>query len=155
MMSRLSRLFTVRHIVTHEFPHAPTFHLTEIDGFMKATSEFIEATDWVLVEALMDAVPRTQLTKSTQASDRMQALEGEMGTVIEVIKARGDLDPILLAESQAAWETYAQKEADAHASLVAGGSMYPMVWASARAEEIQRRVAKLRWWAERKEGDLF
>lgn len=59
-----------------------------------------------------------------------------------------------LNASQEAWDTYACKEADLHASLVEGGSMYPLIWASAKVELVEARIKALRWWLSREEGDL-
>lgn len=154
MMANLSRLFTVRHIVTHELPSGPAFHLSEIEGFLKAASEFIEATDWVLVETLRDAVPRTQIEMNAQAGATLNVLEREMDDLISTIKEHGEVDASLLDRTQESWNVYATREAELHASLVAGGSMYGMIWASAKEEETRHRVETLRWWAERAEGDL-
>ncbi|MGO6969545.1 lysozyme inhibitor LprI family protein [Rhizobium leguminosarum] len=154
MMANLSRLFTVRHIVTHELPSEPAFHPSEIDGFLKAAGEFIEATDWVLVETLRNAVPRTQTEMNAQAGAALNVLEREMGDLISAIKERGEVDASLLDGTQEAWNVYAKKEAELRASLVTGGSMYSMIWASAKEEETRSRMETLRWWAERGEGDL-
>lgn len=154
MMAQLTRLFTVRHIVTHEIPREAAFDPGEIDGFFKAATEFVEATAWVLIETKQGAVPQTQAGMNEQAGDDLNRLEGEMKALVATILERGNVRTELLHESQAAWEAYATKEANLHASLVEGGSLYPTIWASAKAEEIRRRIEVLRWWAERQESDL-
>lgn len=154
MMANLSRLFTVRHIVTHELPSEQAFHPSEIVGFLHAAREFIEATDWVLVGTLRDAVPRTQSGMNAQAGASLDVLEKEMDGLITAIKERGEVDTGMLDATQEAWDVYATKEAELHASLVEGGSMYPMIWAGAKEEEIRRRMESLRWWLEREEGQL-
>lgn len=154
MMANLSSLFTVRHIVTHELPSEPAFQTSQIDGFLRAAGEFIEAADWVLVETLRDAVPRTQTEINAQAGASLAAHEREMDDIITSIKERGELDVNLFDKAQEAWEFYATKEAELHASLVAGGSMYSSVWSSAKQEETRRRLDTLRWWMERQEGEL-
>ncbi|QGG91522.1 DUF1311 domain-containing protein [Agrobacterium sp. MA01] len=154
MMSRLSRLFTVRHIVTHELPSAPAFDPDEIGGFLQAAQQFIEASDWVLVDVLRGGVPRTQLEMNTQAGAALAALEDEMVALVTAIKERGGVDPDALEATQLAWDAYATSEANLHASLVEGGSMYSMIWASAKEEETRHRIDVLRWWVERQEGDL-
>jgi len=154
MMSYLSRLFTVRHIVTHELPTDPAFHHLEIEGFFRAARQFIEATDWVIVEVLRGAVPRTQTEMNAQAGASLARLEEEMDDLISKIKERGDVDLEALERTQEAWKVYATKEADLHGALVEGGSMYSMVWASAKEEETRHRIETLRWWAEREDGDM-
>lgn len=154
MMANLSRLFTVRHIVTHELPSEPAFSKSEIVGFLQAASDFIEATDWVLVETLQDAVPRTQGEMNSQAAVSLEVLEKEMNDLIAAIKERGEVDVRMLDATQEAWNVYATKEAELHGSLVEGGSMQPMIWAGAKLEETRRRIEVLRWWARRGEGEL-
>jgi uncharacterized protein YecT (DUF1311 family) len=154
MLRQLSRVFTVRHILTHELPRDPAFDPAEIPGFVAAGGEFLSAIDWVLVQELKGAVARTQTTMNMRAGDTMRALELQMADMVAAIEKRGGIDVELLQRSQDAWQAYARAEADFHASLVAGGSMYPMVWASAQSENIRRRIDTLRWWEEREEGDL-
>ncbi|MGO7902740.1 hypothetical protein ACC719_35580, partial [Rhizobium ruizarguesonis] len=84
----------------------------EIDGFLKAAGEFIEATDWVLVETLRNAVPRTQTEMNAQAGAALNVLEREMGDLISAIKERGEVDASLLDGTQEAWNVYAKKEAE-------------------------------------------
>ncbi|UIY31010.1 lysozyme inhibitor LprI family protein [Neorhizobium galegae] len=89
-----------------------------------------------------------------QAADSVEALESAMADLIGAIKERGEIDTILLDETQEAWKIFATKEAELHASLVSGGSMYSMIWGNTKAEEIRRRIETLRWWIEKEEGDL-
>jgi uncharacterized protein YecT (DUF1311 family) len=87
------------------------------------------------------------------AGDHMQSLEAEMNTLLSAIEARGEISVDLLHGSQEAWDKFSRRQADLHASLVAGGSMYSMIWASARTKEIQHRIDALQWWLEREEGE--
>lgn len=72
MMASFSRLFEVRHVLAHELPSSPVFDPAEASELTAAARVFIEATDWVIVEALHDAVPRTQTSMSISAGDRMR-----------------------------------------------------------------------------------
>lgn len=154
MMRQLTKLFSVRHILTHELPLEPPFDQAEIDEYLVAAKEFVEAIDWVMVEELRGAVPRTQLATNMAAGEIMEAVEAEMSSLLEAIVTNGDVSPELLHASQSAWDEFSRREADLHASLVEGGSMYGMIWASTRAKEVKHRVEALRWWMEREEGDL-
>lgn len=149
MMASLTRLFTVRHILTHELPRDPAFDTDEIAGFLGAAANFIEATDWVIVETLRGAVPRTQIEMNSQAGASLTLLDQEMEHLIALIKHRNQVDGALLDEAQEAWEGYAAKEAQLRASLVEGGSMYPLIWAGAKEEQARYRLETLRWWAEK------
>lgn len=149
MMESLTRLFAVRHIVTHELPNTPAFEIAEIASFLQSAAEFIEAIDWVLVDTLRGSVPRTQIAMNIEAGNSLNLLETEMDKLVTAIKERGEVDHTLLDETQEAWTSFAAKEAKLHASRVEGGSMYPMIWAGAMGEEAKKRIETLRWWAER------
>ncbi|MGX5849979.1 lysozyme inhibitor LprI family protein [Mesorhizobium sp. PL10] len=152
-IANLSRLFEVRHIVTHELPSQESYDADEIDGFLTASEEFLNATDWLVVETLKGHIPRTQMEMNLQAGGTMEKLEAEMGELLGAIGRENTVDSELLRQSQEAWAAYAKREADLRASLVQGGSMYPMVWASAKSEVIGQRIDALRWWLDRDEGD--
>lgn len=154
MFIQLSRVFTLRHILTHELPRDPVFDPAEISRFVAASVEFVSAIDWVLVQELKGAVPRTQLVMNIQAGDIMRELEEQLAEMVFAINKRDDIDRALFKRCQDAWEVYAKAEADLRASLVQGGSMYPLLWATAQTENIQHRIETIRWWVERNEGEL-
>ncbi|MEO9337346.1 lysozyme inhibitor LprI family protein [Mesorhizobium sp. SB112] len=154
MMRQLTKLFAVRHILTHELPIEPPFDPAEIEKYLVAAKEFVEATDWVMVGEIHGSVPRTQLAMNIAAGETVEAIEAEMSSLLEAIKKKGDVSSELLHASQSAWEEFSRREADLRASLVEGGSMYGMIWASTRAEEIKHRVEALHWWMKINEGDL-
>jgi len=56
----------------------------------------------------------------------------------EIIAQQKRIDPNLLNSSQEAWRNYAKAESDLRASIVSGGSMYPMVWSHQMAELVPR-----------------
>ena len=153
-IATLARLFEVRHILTHELPRQNPYEPNEIDNFLVAGREFLDATDWLVVETLKGHVPRTQMTMNVQAGETMGEMLAEMDALLDAIGQKNEVDGDLLRQSQDAWSAYAEKEANLHASLVLGGSMYPMVWASAKAEVVKHRIEVLRWWVDREEGDL-
>lgn len=154
MMAQLTRLFAVRHIVTHEMPEHPAFQTDEIELFFKAASQFLTATEWVVIEIQSNAIPRSQAAMNFKAGEDMRAAEEKMAELVKIIEARVDVDSDLFRESQNAWVAYAKKEADLRASAVTGGSMYPMIWAGAMREETLRRLETLKWWSEKGEYDL-
>lgn len=153
-LAALAKLFEVRHILTHEFPRERPYEPNEIDGFLAATRELLNAIDWVVVDKLKGSVPRTQTMMNIQAGSSLSDLEAQMKNVMQAVRDKEDVTPELLEKSQIAWLEYADREAELHASLVEGGSMYPMVWASAKSEVVRHRIHDLQWWINREEGDL-
>lgn len=154
LIKDLTRLFEVRHILTHELPRAAVYDISEIEVFLAATHEFLDAASWVVVETLEGQVPRTQMAMNQHAGAKMNDLQQEMDSLLAAIEQSGTVDNNALKKSQKAWAKYADREADLHASVVSGGSMYPMVWAAAKSDVIKSRVDALRWWITRMEHDL-
>ena len=153
-LSIVGRIFEVRHILTHEVPREQPFALGEIAEFLASTRDFLSATDWLLVGETKGDVPRSQMAMNMAAGDELDLVAREMEQLLVSIRDRGEIDGEKLAASQAAWEAYADSEAQLHASLVEGGSMYPLIWATSKAEVTRERVNRLRWWLEREEGDM-
>ncbi|PWB84496.1 MAG: hypothetical protein C3F11_00970 [Methylocystaceae bacterium] len=153
-LAALTKLFEVRHILTHEFPRERPYESTEIEGFLAATHELLNAIDWVIVDKLKGSVPRTRTAMNIQAGGSLADLEAQMESLLQIVGNKRDVNPELLERSQIAWLEYANREADLHASLVEGGSMYPMVWASAKSEVVRHRIDELQWWLNREEGGL-
>ena len=150
----LSKLFEVRHIITHEIPANPPYASDDLASFLSSTKEFLDATDWYVTDKLEGKVPLTQLDMNFSAGETLEASLKELGTIYERVKKVEGLDAALLKDSQQKWEVYAECESTLRASLVEGGSMHPMVYASAKTVLTDRRVEDLRWWLEREEGEV-
>lgn len=143
MMASLSRLFDVRHVLAHELPSPPVFDPAEASQLMAAARAFIEATDWVVVGALHDAVPRTQMAMSISVGEGLHEEEARMTVVLNEVTALDVFDRGALQALQAAWEKWADEQANLVAAQVEGGSMYPMVWASEKLALTRERIDQL------------
>ncbi|MCB8819552.1 lysozyme inhibitor LprI family protein [Microvirga rosea] len=154
MFTTLGRLFEVRHILTHEIPRTAAYETTEINGFLKAAEAFLKATDWYVSQQLRGEVPLTQTEMNIHAGDALQAELENLKEKYSKVEALPDINKQLLADCQSKWELFSDSEANLHAALVEGGSMYPLVWASAKQELVRQRSDQLQWWLEREEGDL-
>ena len=143
MMASLSRLFEVRHVLTHELPSSPVFDPAEASQLMVAARAFIEATDWVVVEALHDAIPRTQLSMNISAGDRLRGDEARLTEVLKEVASLEGIDRDALRALQTAWEKWSDEQANLVAAQVEGGSMYTMVWASEKDALTRERIDQL------------
>jgi uncharacterized protein YecT (DUF1311 family) len=152
-IAALTKLFEVRHILTHEFPQERPYESSEVKGFFVATGELLNAIDWVVVDKLKGSVPQTQTMMNIQMGGALSDLEVQMNSLLQAASDKQALTPEL-EKSQNAWLEYANREADLQASPVKGGSMYPMVWASAKSEVVRRRIDELQRWMNREEGNF-
>ena len=153
-MSRLARLFEIRHILTHELPSKPTYEVAEVDSLISASADFVQATDWVIVQSTRGNVPRTQVEMNSQAAGELNDLAAEMEGLLIDIRNKGYTNINLLNRSQDAWTRFAERDANLHASVVEGGSMYRMIWSLAKADVTRQRIETLRRWKKREEGDV-
>lgn len=143
MMASLARLYEVRHVLTHELPSSPVFDPTEALPLAASARAFIEATDWVVVEALHGAVPRTQMAMNASAGDRLREEEAKLMAALGEVGLLGGIDQNALNALQSAWTAWADAQANLVASQVEGGSMYSMIWASEKALLTRERVDQL------------
>lgn len=147
MMSGLSELFRVRHIVTHELLTSPVYEEKDTASFFKSAREFVQATQWVIVRILDDATPKTQGGMNRDAAFRLEEAEVELRSVTDAIRSQTQFDVSLFDAAHVAWEVYAEAQANLDASQMEGGTMYPFIWASTKAREVRARIESLREWA--------
>ncbi len=125
--------------------------MEELSEYVVLAETFLNATDWYITGQLKGDVPRTQMTMNMLASGDLEVAQVEMKRVLDAIGQQGDTDAELIDTSQEAWINYARAASDLHASVVVGGSMYPMVWSNQMAELTRARTKSLQWWLERLE----
>lgn len=144
MMVALSRLFEVRHVLTHELPADPVFDLSDLTAFIDAARTFVDGVDWAIVEVLHGSVPRTQTAMNVAAGDKLRGEEEELNALLERVAALPGMDASMLRDAHAAWSDFADQHAALIASQVEGGSMYPLVWAGERSALVQDRIIQLK-----------
>lgn len=151
-MAALGRLFEVRHILTHELPSEIVFDPNDLPTFIEAVQRFIEATEWTVVEILHGSVPRTQVEMNRLAGEDLRGHEEELEAVLKRVEAHPDIDDDALSEAQSAWADFADRHACLVASQVEGGTMYPLLWASAKAALVRDRITQLKGYHRRLDG---
>jgi len=145
----LTRLYEVRHILTHELPAKRPYTSDELSSFFSAAMNFLDAADEVLTTELHGDYPLTQAAMNMEAAADAEAAKQEMSDLLRQVEQLSDVDGKLLSASQKAWEAYCTAEAELHASLVEGGTMRPTIYCGEVAQMARERTARLRWWVER------
>lgn len=144
VMSSLARLYEARHVLTHELPSRQFLDPVELPTLAAAAKLFITATDWVVVEALHGAVSRTQMGMNLSMGGELHDEEIQLAAAIDEATKLHGIDPESLTELQNRWIEWADMQANLVASQVAGGSMYPMVWASEKAALARERRGQVK-----------
>ena len=142
-MAALTRLFEVRHVLTHEIPSENVLDPSELAGFFDAAQTFVEATDWLVVEVLRGTVPRTQIAMNMHAGNDLRGEEERLETIVSQVAALQGIDGEALREMQTVWTEFADRHAGLVASQVEGGSMYPLLWAGEKAALVRERITQL------------
>ena len=142
-IAALSRLYVARHILTHELPANRTFEPAEVPVFISSCRAFVEAADWLIVECVHGSVPRSQLGMNLQAGQGLSGEQARLEKAVEKAKSLRGMDPVAFDAMQNDWDGFADAQAKLVASQVAGGSMYPMIWASEKEELVKDRIEQL------------
>lgn len=143
MMASLARLFETRHVLTHELPQMPVLDPDDMSEFTAAAAAFIEATNWVVLEALRGAVPRTQTEMNNCAFDDLRLEEARLAATLSEVEALASINLEALHALQEGWNRWADAQADLVASQVEGGSMGPGLWAYEKTTLVQDRIDQL------------
>lgn len=140
----LARMFETRHVLTHELPDHLSVQEMDPTVFCEAARNFIDACDWVVVSELQGSVPRTQIAMNIGASAKLDNASNDLKIALGLVAKLSGANIGLLEKPHAKWLEFADSEASMIASQVEGGSMYPMLWASAKEDLIRRRVSQLK-----------
>lgn len=144
VLSSIDKLLSARHIIVHELPQNSPYEIDDVYLFISSAAKFIEATEWIISNLLDGVMPRTQIGMNAAAGDELAKADSEMEAVLESLRSADHIELDLLEKSQEAWSAFASAEADLEASAVAGGSMYPLLWSSKRAELTRERTVALK-----------
>lgn len=143
VMASLARLYEIRHVLAHEIPQTTVLDPEEVPTLAAAAKVFIAATDWVVIEALHGAVPRTQTAMNVSVGNDLLQEEAKLAEVLSEVAALNGIDRDALQALQRSWTEWADVQAALVASQVEGGSMYPMIWASEKMVLTRERREQL------------
>ena len=152
--TQIAELFKVRHILVHELPLGYFVEKGQVDNFLKAAAELIEAADQALATLLHGAYPLTQADMNITAAESAAVAEGELAEVIAALDPTRS-DEELLA-SQEAWTAYRgyQSAYRSQINRPGHGSIAPLIYSSEFETITRERIRQLRWYLEREEGDM-
>jgi uncharacterized protein YecT (DUF1311 family) len=135
------KLFECRHILVHELPDAPPYGDGDIDRFIEMTSQLLRATEGYVEWLLHGDYPLTQTDMNIKAAEDATAADEELAVLLERIRDEGRREDFETA--QAAWEAYRAAEADFRTDWDTGGTIRPLLHASAFETLTRERIAAL------------
>ena len=143
-IAALAKMFEARHVLTHELPAVPPIEKTDIGKFFAAARDFIDACDWVVVKELHGSVPRTQAAMNASVGEELNEALSDLKKTLALTSKLSGINARTMGKCNAKWEEFANLQASVIASQVKGGTMEPMVWASAKKALVQDRVEQLK-----------
>lgn len=150
----LARVYEVRHIVTHEFPATPVYSADEVGPLLEAAVEFVRAAHQTFMTLVYGDYPLKTVDMASVATERFGIAEHELAALYEAVD-KTIFDSELLLRSRDAWNTFRSLQAQLRASIVKGGSYEPIVMAQELERLTRTQIARMRWFIERDEQDVF
>lgn len=153
LLRDLELTFERRHVLAHEAAANYGISRDEALAAVKCVETLVEATDAVLWSTAWKNVPLTQFEMNVDAGRRAHEARGDLAAKLREGKRRmrGAGDGPKFRALHWEWRRYAEKWARLEVDAFIGGSMRPMVYASARerlalarTEDVESLLATLR-----------
>jgi len=155
MAGALDRLFRVRHILVHEYPKYPVYSVEDVGAMLAAAADFTFAAHEVCTEILYGKVPLTNSDMKEAAGEEWHRLDEELSRVLEQISAdQDDEGRKLLEDAQSRWVSYREAQCAFRVDSTRGGSMAGLLWLYEARDLTEARLKQMKWYRDRKEGDL-
>ena len=153
----VSCVFTLRHRICHEGLNPLSDGLKDVPKQLRSFSDFFSALNGFVTGQLHPNLPRTQLEFNVSAAQSLAGAQAEMGACIQAIRERYNEWPNAITSfeaSQEAWRTFVELQQNMRHDPAGGGSIGPLLWALEAEKLTRERTEHLRWYADRREGDM-
>lgn len=142
LRATMVKLFECRHILVHELPDTVPYDEGDIDMFIEMTSQLLRATEGYVDWLMHGDYPLTQADMNIKAADDARAADEELAVLVQRVRDKTEREDFEAA--QAAWEAYRAAEANFQTDWETGGSIRPLLHASAFEALTRERIKALR-----------
>lgn len=141
--SIIAKLFVRRNIIVHELPECDQISYEEIDQYINACSQFINASVQVFMNFLYGEYPLTQAEMNVAAYEKAKLANEEMIEIIKSIDSNGQNTELQI--SQEAWVFFRDREAEFTSGINAenSGSMTSMLHSLVLEKLTRDRIQQL------------
>lgn len=134
----IQKLFSARHIVTHEITNEPPFELTDLASFFNATLALIQASNHGLTMKLNLDWNLTQLEMNERAGRELEEEEERLNQALtQLAEIKGQPQADQLEKAIESWREFSERFANFEADSYRGGSIAPMIYATEKSS-LQR-----------------
>lgn len=150
IIADIKRTFELRHIYCHEFATNLPIDKDEILRCFNNAKLFLNHTNDFIWDLIYPNAPETQTDMNIQASDEFERFENDLSVLISTIKEAKkenldfDLNVELFDKTIEQWKIYRKTKAELDASVVEGGTMYPLLYASSLTATTKEKIESLK-----------
>lgn len=150
IISDIQRTFELRHIFCHEFATNLKIDKTEILRCYSNCKHFLNHTNDFIWETIYPDSPETTLDMINQCKKEFKNSESELTKLITEIKkakpqdAEMGLNSDLFDKTLQQWKLYRKTKAVLDASVVKGGSLYPVVYSTSMTATTKEKIQSLK-----------
>ncbi len=150
IISDIKRTFELRHIFCHEFATNLRIDKSEILRCFNNAKVFLDQTNDFIWDLIYPNAPETQTEMNIQASNEFEKIENDLSDLISTIKevkkenSDFDLNVELFDKTMEQWKVYRELKAELDASVVEGGTMYPLLYASSMTTTTKEKIESLK-----------
>lgn len=140
----VEKTFNLRHIICHEIASAHKISVEEIELCFGSCVSFLRAANACVEELLHPGVPLTQTEMNIAAGQSYQRAKLKLDVIIDHIKEFFSPEKCESFDKvNQLWKTYQERHADFMASRYEGGSIKPLIQASALESVTVARIVEL------------
>ena len=150
IITDIKRTFELRHIYCHEFATNLPIDKDEILRCFNSSKLFLNQVNEFVWDLIYPNAPETQTDMNIQASDEFERSENDLFALISTIKEAKkensdfDLNVGLFDKTIEQWKKYRETKAELDASVVEGGTMYPLFYTNSLIATTKEKIESLK-----------
>lgn len=130
LFDSINEIFRLRHIFCHEVQQTEKISFEKATGLIHDACTFLAVADSIISDTLYSDSPQTTVEMLVEAERMLEESERELESLIDTIKSKDQDGDLLSANFDYldVWKQYREARAKSDASMVEGGTMYPIVY---------------------------
>jgi len=145
LLNTISKIFKLRHMYCHEVPYAEGLDFEKIVQMINSALDFLSLAGVTILEDNDACLTNGDMIKMAKAS--FEIAETELNNLIYKIRhltpEEGNILSVNL-DYMESWKKFREDKAKSDASIVEGGSMYPLLYLSSKESTTNALVKELK-----------
>lgn len=145
MLNTISKIFKLRHMYCHEVPYAEELDSEKITLMINSALDFLSLASMTILDDNDVCLTNGEMIKEVNSS--FENAEAELDNLINKIKhltpEEGNIVSVNLDYIES-WKKFREDKAKSEASIVEGGSMYPLLYLSSMENTTKALIRELK-----------